>query len=168
MKCECWPWAHGAHEMPDSDAAATYSVELMRRHACAIVFGDIGLLKIAQEGAVASGVRRIEARIPAPVRFGAMWRSAMSMCCMTPPHDAESRPVEDLPSRVSANCLRNAKPLIVNCKRRQKANWPWLAAAARRLTRHDDSQSVRLQWHQPYLARCIDGLPAKAITQPRR
>ena len=39
----------------------SYSVEFVRRHPCRRL-GDIGYLKISQEGAVVSGVRRIEAR----------------------------------------------------------------------------------------------------------
>ena len=76
----------------NDDDAASYS-GIVRRHAVNRL-GDIGLLKISQEGAVASGVRRIEARTSALAQIAAH------------EHLLHARPVnevavEDLPARVA-------------------------------------------------------------------
>ena len=97
---------------------AAYSVELcggthVRR------LGDIGLLKISQEGAVASGVRRIEAR----TGEGALAQIAA--------HDhvlhaatSELKVACRICRRASPNWLRNVNPSTANWQR-SKSNWPW-------------------------------------------
>ena len=136
----------------DKDDAA-YSVELcggthVRR------LGDIGLLKISQEGAVASGVRRIEARTGA----GALAHIAAHEHVL---HAATSElkvAVEDLPTRIS-KLLEERKNLDRELSETKKQ----LALAAASGGAGASEDPTRMVNGTAFMARCLDGLPAKQL-----
>ena len=116
--------------------------------------GDIGLLKIAQEGAVASGVRRIEAHTGA----GALAYVAEREAVLRDTTDMLKVGLQDLPSRVS-KLLEERKTLdreLSDAKRQ-------LALLGGGAASDEADDSVREIAGISYLARCIDGLPAKEL-----
>ena len=135
------------------DAEGVYSVELcggthVRR------LGDIGLLKISSEGAVASGVRRIEAR----TGKGALAQIAAHEHILHAATNELKVGVEDLPARV-AKLLEERKTLdreLVEAKKQ-------LALAGPNSGGDDSASQVREINGVPFLARCLDGLPAKEL-----
>ncbi|MDB2430747.1 alanine--tRNA ligase [Alphaproteobacteria bacterium] len=144
---------NGAHETPDSDAAATYSVELcggthVRR------LGDIGLLKISQEGAVASGVRRIEAR----TGEGALAQIAAHEHVLHAAMHELKVAVEDLPTRIS-KLVEERKMLDRELSETKKQLA--LAAASGGGGAHEEAS--RVVNGTSFMARCLDGLPAKQL-----
>ncbi|NCF79260.1 MAG: alanine--tRNA ligase [Alphaproteobacteria bacterium] len=144
---------HGAHEAPDSDAAATYSVELcggthVRR------LGDIGLLKISQEGAVASGVRRIEAR----TGEGALAQiAAHEHVLHTATHELKVA-VEDLPTRISK--LVEERKILGRELSETKKQLALAAASGGGGAQEEAGREVN---GTTFMARCLDGLPAKQL-----
>ena len=132
---------------------AAYSVELcggthVRR------LGDIGLLKISQEGAVASGVRRIEAR----TGEGALAQIAAHDHVL---HAATSElkvAVQDLPARV-AKLVEERKSLDRELAEVKKQ---LALAGASNVSSENDATSREVNGTQ-FMARCLDGLPAKQL-----
>ena len=132
---------------------AAYSVELcggthVRR------LGDIGLLKISQEGAVASGVRRIEAR----TGEGALAQIAAHDHVL---HAATSElkvAVQDLPARI-AKLVEERKALDRELTEAKKQ----LALAGAAGQSGGDEASSREVNGTQLMARCLNGLPAKQL-----
>ena len=137
----------------DNEQAA-YSVELcggthVRR------LGDIGLLKISSEGAVASGVRRIEAR----TGEGALAQIAAHEHILHAATGELKVGIDDLPSRIS-KLLDERKQLDRE-----------LAAAKKQLAlvgggqgqAGDADDGIREVNGIAFMARCLDGLPAKEL-----
>ena len=132
---------------------AAYSVELcggthVRR------LGDIGLLKISQEGAVASGVRRIEAR----TGQGALTQIAAHDHVL---HAAASElkvAVQDLPARI-AKLVEERKSLDRELAEVKKQ----LALAGATGALSENEATSRPVNGTEFLARCLDGLPAKQL-----
>ena len=144
---------HGAHEAPDSDAAATYSVELcggthVRR------LGDIGLLKISQEGAVASGVRRIEAR----TGEGALAQIAAHEHVLHAATHELKVAVEDLPTRISK--LVEERKMLDRELSETKKQLALAAASGGGGAYEEASREVN---GTSFMARCLDGLAAKQL-----
>ena len=144
---------NGAHETPDSDAAATYSVELcggthVRR------LGDIGLLKISQEGAVASGVRRIEAR----TGEGALAQIAAHEHVLHAATHELKVAVEDLPTRISK--LVEERKMLDRELSETKKQLALAAASGGGGAHEEASREVN---GTSFMARCLDGLPAKQL-----
>jgi alanyl-tRNA synthetase len=144
---------HGAHEAPDSDAAATYSVELcggthVRR------LGDIGLLKISQEGAVASGVRRIEAR----TGEGALAQIAAHEHLLHAATHELKVAVEDLPTRISK--LVEERKMLDRELSETKKQLALAAASGGGGAHEEASREVN---GTSFMVRCLDGLPAKQL-----
>ena len=132
---------------------AAYSVELcggthVRR------LGDIGLLKISQEGAVASGVRRIEAR----TGEGALAQIAAHDHVL---HAATSElkvAVQDLPARI-AKLVEERKSLDRELAEVKKQ---LALAGASGVSSENEATSREVNGTQ-FMARCLDGLPAKQL-----
>jgi len=137
---------------PQSDERPHYSVELCGgTHVNRL--GDIGLLKISQEGAVASGVRRIEAQTGA----GALAAIAERDAVLRETAELLKTGLQDLPQRVS-KLLEERKFLdreLSDSKRQ-------LALTGGGVSQ-DDGDSVRDVAGVSFMARCIDGLPAKEL-----
>jgi alanyl-tRNA synthetase len=135
------------------DAEGAYSVELcggthVRR------LGDIGLLKISSEGAVASGVRRIEAR----TGKGALAQIAEHEHILHAAVNELKVGVEDLPARVS-KLLEERKNLDRELAEAKKQ----LALAGSNGGGDDSISQVRDVNGVSFMARCLDGLPAKEL-----
>ena len=137
----------------DENDEAAYSVELcggthVRR------LGDIGLLKISQEGAVASGVRRIEAR----TGEGALAQIAAHDHVL---HAATSElkvAVQDLPARI-AKLVEERKSLDRELAEVKKQ----LALAGASGASSENEATSRAVNGTEFMARCLDGLPAKQL-----
>ena len=137
----------------DENDDAAYSVELcggthVRR------LGDIGLLKISQEGAVASGVRRIEAR----TGEGALAQIAAHDNVL---HAATSElkvAVQDLPARI-AKLVEERKSLDRELAEVKKQ----LALAGASGVSSENEATIREVNGTQFMARCLDGLPAKQL-----
>ena len=137
----------------DENDDAAYSVELcggthVRR------LGDIGLLKISQEGAVASGVRRIEAR----TGEGALVQIAAHDHVL---HAATSElkvAVQDLPARI-AKLVEERKSLDRELAEVKKQ---LALAGASGVSSENETTSREVNGTQ-FMARCLDGLPAKQL-----
>ncbi len=133
--------------------AASYSVELcggthVRR------LGDIGLLKISQEGAVASGVRRIEAR----TGEGALAQIAAHEHVLHATTSELKVAVEDLPARV-AKLVEERKSLDRELAEAKKQ----LALATASGAGAADEDASREINGTTFMARCLQGLPAKQL-----
>ena len=116
--------------------------------------GDIGLLKISQEGAVASGVRRIEAYTGA----GALAFVAGQETVLRETTDLLKISPQDVPNRV-AKLLDERKQLereLADAKR-QLALMGGAGGAAAQDDAARDINGITL------VARCLDGLPAKEL-----
>ncbi len=129
----------------------TYSVELcggthVRR------LGDIGVLKISSEGAVASGVRRIEARTGA----GALAQMTAHAHILQAATDELKISLEDLPSRI-AKLIEERKTLERDLAEAKKQ----LALAGNGASAADDD--IREVNGVKLMARCLIGLPAKEL-----
>ena len=139
----------------DDNAAAAYSVELcggthVRR------LGDIGLLKISSEGAVASGVRRIEARTGA----GALEQIAAHEHVLHAATGELKVGIEDLPARI-AKLLDERKHLdreLAEAKKQLALAGSGAGAGA-----SDADEATREVNGVKFMARCLDGLPAKEL-----
>ena len=139
----------------DEDAAAAYSVELcggthVRR------LGDIGLLKISSEGAVASGVRRIEARTGA----GALAQIAAHEHVLHAATGELKVGIEDLPARI-AKLLDERKQLdrdLAEAKKQFALSGSGASTGA-----SDADDATREVNGTKFMARCLDGLPAKEL-----
>ena len=137
----------------DENDEAAYSVELcggthVRR------LGDIGLLKISQEGAVASGVRRIEAR----TGQGALAQIAAHDHVL---HAATSElkvAVQDLPARI-AKLVEERKSLDRELAEVKKQ----LALAGATGASSENEATSRPVNGTEFMARCLVGLPAKQL-----
>ena len=137
----------------DENDDAAYSVELcggthVRR------LGDIGLLKISQEGAVASGVRRIEAR----TGEGALAQIAAHDHVL---HAATSElkvAVQDLPARI-AKLVEERKSLDRELAEVKKQ---LALAGASNVSSENEATSREVNGTQ-FMAHCLDGLPAKQL-----
>ncbi|MBL6761415.1 MAG: alanine--tRNA ligase [PS1 clade bacterium] len=145
---------HAGQEGANTDAAA-YSVELcggthVRR------LGDIGLLKISQEGAVASGVRRIEAR----TGEGALAQIAAHEHVLHAASNELKVAVEDLPMRV-AKLVEERKALDRELSQAKKQ----LALMGSGDAANGGAQGTasREVNGTPFMARCLDGLPTKQL-----
>lgn len=145
---------HAGQEGAKTDAAA-YSVELcggthVRR------LGDIGLLKISQEGAVASGVRRIEAR----TGEGALAQIAAHEHVLHAASNELKVAVEDLPMRV-AKLVEERKALDRELSQAKKQ----LALMGSGDAANGGAQGTasREVNGTPFMARCLDGLPTKQL-----
>jgi alanyl-tRNA synthetase len=135
----------------DNDSAA-YSVELCGgTHVHRL--GDIGLLKISHEGAVASGVRRIEARTGA----GALAQIAAHEHILHAATGELKVGIDDLPSRI-ARLLDERKSLD-----RELAEAKKQLALAGGAAQADADDAVRELNGVKFMARCLDGLPAKEL-----
>ena len=139
----------------DDNAAAAYSIELcggthVRR------LGDIGLLKISSEGAVASGVRRIEARTGA----GALEQIAAHEHVLHAATGELKVGIEDLPARI-AKLLDERKHLdreLAEAKKQLALAGSGAGAGA-----SDADEATREVNGVKFMARCLDGLPAKEL-----
>jgi alanyl-tRNA synthetase len=137
---------------PLSDERPHYSVELCGgTHVNRL--GDIGLLKISQEGAVASGVRRIEAQTGA----GALAAIAERDAVLRETAELLKTGLQDLPQRVSK--LLEERKLLDRELSDSKRQLALTGGAASQ----DDGDSVRDVAGVSFMARCIDGLPAKEL-----
>ena len=135
-----------------SDERPHYSVELCGgTHVNRL--GDIGLLKISQEGAVASGVRRIEAQTGA----GALAAIAERDAVLRETTELLKTGLQDLPQRVSK--LLEERKLLDRELSDSKRQLALTGGAASQ----DDGDSVRDVAGVSFMARCIDGLPAKEL-----
>jgi alanyl-tRNA synthetase len=135
------------------DTEGAYSVELcggthVRR------LGDIGLLKISSEGAVASGVRRIEAR----TGKAALAQIAAHEHILHAATQELKVGVEDLPARVS-KLLEERKNLDRELAEAKKQ----LALAGAHSGGDESASQVREINGVSFMARCLDGLPAKEL-----
>ncbi len=139
-------------QAPDSDRPH-YSVELCGgTHVNRL--GDIGLLKISQEGAVASGVRRIEAYTGA----GALAFIAGQETVLRETTDLLKISAQDVPNRVG-KLLDERKQLereLADAKR-QLALMGGAGGTAAQDDGARDINGITL------IARCLDGLPAKEL-----
>ncbi len=137
----------------EDDASHAYSVELCGgTHVNRL--GDIGLLKISSEGAVASGVRRIEAR----TADGAMAQIAAHEHIL---HSATSElkvAIEDLPNRIS-KLVEERKMLDRELAEAKKQ----LALAGGASANGSADEGARDVNGVSFIARCLDGLPAKEL-----
>ena len=139
----------------DNNKEASYSVELcggthVRR------LGDIGLLKISSEGAVASGVRRIEARTGA----GALQQIAAHEHVLHAATGELKVGIEDLPSRI-AKLLEERKHLdreLAEAKKQLALTGGGAGAGA-----SDSDDATREVNGVKFMARCLEGLPAKEL-----
>jgi alanyl-tRNA synthetase len=135
------------------DSAAAYSVELCGgTHVSRL--GDIGLLKISQEGAVASGVRRIEARTGA----GALKQIAAHDHVLHAATNELKVAVEDLPARI-AKLVEERKLLDRELTEAKKQ----LALAGASGASGVEPESSRDVNGTQFMARCLNGLPAKQL-----
>ena len=139
-------------QAPDGDRPH-YSVELCGgTHVNRL--GDIGLLKISQEGAVASGVRRIEAYTGA----GALAFIAGQETVLRETTDLLKISAQDVPNRVG-KLLDERKQLereLADAKR-QLALMGGAGGTAAQDDGARDINGITL------IARCLDGLPAKEL-----
>ena len=139
----------------DDNKEAAYSVELcggthVRR------LGDIGLLKISSEGAVASGVRRIEARTGA----GALQQIAAHEHVLHAATGELKVGIEDLPSRI-AKLLEERKHLdreLAEAKKQLALTGSGAGAGT-----SDSDDATREINGVKFMARCLEGLPAKEL-----
>ena len=132
---------------------AAYSVELCGgTHVHRL--GDIGLLKISQEGAVSSGVRRIEAR----TGEGALAQIAAHEHLLHAATNELKISVEDLPARV-AKLVEERKALDRELSEAKKQ----LALAGASGSGGGAETSVREVNGTSFMARCLQGLPAKQL-----
>ena len=139
----------------DDNAGAAYSVELcggthVRR------LGDIGLLKISSEGAVASGVRRIEARTGA----GALEQIAAHEHVLHAATGELKVGIEDLPARI-AKLLDERKHLdreLAEAKKQLALVGNGTGGGA-----SDADEATREVNGVKFMARCLEGLPAKEL-----
>ena len=140
----------------NDDDAASYSVELCGgTHVSRL--GDIGLLKISQEGAVASGVRRIEAR----TGEGALAQIAAHEHVL---HAATSElkvAVEDLPARV-AKLVEERKSLDRQLTEAKKQLALAGASGVAGQSGGEEAASRDVNGTE-FMARCLQGLPAKQL-----
>ena len=137
----------------NDNAAASYSVELCGGTHVARL-GDIGLLKISQEGAVASGVRRIEAR----TGEGALAQIAAHEHVLHATTSELKVAIEDLPTRV-AKLVEERKALDRELTEAKKQ----LALAGAAGQSGGDEASSREVNGTQLMARCLNGLPAKQL-----
>jgi alanyl-tRNA synthetase len=139
-------------QAPDSDRPH-YSVELCGgTHVNRL--GDIGLLKISQEGAVASGVRRIEAYTGA----GALAFIAGQETVLRETTDLLKISAQDVPNRVG-KLLDERKQLereLADAKRQLAL----MGGAGGTAAQDDGARDIN---GIPLIARCLDGLPAKEL-----
>jgi len=139
-------------QTPDSDRPH-YSVELCGgTHVNRL--GDIGLLKISQEGAVASGVRRIEAYTGA----GALAFIAGQETVLRETTDLLKISAQDVPNRVG-KLLDERKQLereLADAKRQLAL----MGGAGGTAAQDDGARDIN---GIPLIARCLDGLPAKEL-----
>lgn len=139
-------------QAPDSDRPH-YSVELCGgTHVNRL--GDIGLLKISQEGAVASGVRRIEAYTGA----GALAFIAGQETVLRETTDLLKISAQDVPNRVG-KLLDERKQLereLADAKRQLAL----MGGAGGTAAQDDGARDIN---GTPLIARCLDGLPAKEL-----
>ena len=139
-------------QTPDSDRPH-YSVELCGgTHVNRL--GDIGLLKISQEGAVASGVRRIEAYTGA----GALAFIAGQETVLRETTDLLKISAQDVPNRVG-KLLDERKQLereLADAKRQLAL----MGGAGGTAAQDDGARDIN---GTPLIARCLDGLPAKEL-----
>ena len=137
----------------DDEMPGAYSVELCGgTHVERL--GDIGLLKISHEGAVASGVRRIEARTGA----GALAQIAAHEHVLHEATGVLKVAVEDLPARIS-KLVDERKSLDRELEEAKKKLA--LAGASGQAAGGDDPISEVNG--TKFMARCLDGLPAKQL-----
>ena len=135
----------------EDDAQAYYSVELcggthVRR------LGDIGLLKIAHEGAVASGVRRIEAY----TGQSALAHIGEQQKLLRQATDILKIGQQDLPTRLT-RLLDDRKKLESELAEAQKQ----VALAGNSAS--GGQEAVRAVNGISLMARCVDNLPAKQL-----
>ena len=135
----------------EDDAQAYYSVELcggthVRR------LGDIGLLKIAHEGAVASGVRRIEAY----TGQSALAHIGEQQKLLRQATDILKIAQQDLPTRLT-RLLDDRKKLESELAEAQKQ----VALAGNSAS--GGQEAVRAVNGISLMARCVDNLPAKQL-----
>ena len=139
-------------QAPDGDRPH-YSVELCGgTHVNRL--GDIGLLKISQEGAVASGVRRIEAYTGA----GALAFIAGQETVLRETTDLLKISAQDVPNRVG-KLLDERKQLereLADAKRQLAL----MGGAGGTAAQDDGARDIN---GIPLIARCLDGLPAKEL-----
>lgn len=139
-------------QAPDGDRPH-YSVELCGgTHVNRL--GDIGLLKISQEGAVASGVRRIEAYTGA----GALAFIAGQETVLRETTDLLKISAQDVPNRVG-KLLDERKQLereLADAKRQLAL----MGGAGGTAAQDDGARDIN---GTPLIARCLDGLPAKEL-----
>jgi len=139
-------------QTPDSDRPH-YSVELCGgTHVNRL--GDIGLLKISQEGAVASGVRRIEAYTGA----GALAFIAGQETVLRETTDLLKISAQDVPNRVG-KLLDERKQLereLADAKRQLAL----MGGAGGTAAQDNGARDIN---GTPLIARCLDGLPAKEL-----
>ncbi len=147
---------HGGNiEGRDDNGQGAYSVELcggthVRR------LGDIGLLKISSEGAVASGVRRIEARTAA----GALEQIAAHEHVLHAATGELKVGIDELPTRI-AKLLEERKQLdreLAEAKKQLALAGGGAAGGA-----SDADEAMREVNGVKFMARCLDGLPAKEL-----
>ena len=137
----------------DEDADKAYSVELCGgTHVNRL--GDIGLLKISSEGAVASGVRRIEAR----TAEGALAQIAAHEHILHSATNTLKVAVEDLPTRLS-KLVEERKALDRELAEAKKQ----LALAGNGGSGAAADDGAREIAGTQFIGRCLDGLPAKEL-----
>ena len=153
--------APNADDMADGDAA--YSVELCGgTHVSRL--GDIGLLKITSEGAVASGVRRIEAR----TADGALAQIAAHEHILHAATGALKVTPEDLPARI-AKLVEERKALDRELTQAKKqlalagGMAGGTAGGGNAQAANGEDNGAREVNGVSFIGRCLDGLPAKQL-----
>ena len=137
----------------EDDTNAAYSVELCGgTHVERL--GDIGLLKISSEGAVASGVRRIEAR----TGEGALAQIAAHEHILHAATGELKVGIDDLPGRI-AKLLDERKQLDRELAEAKKQ----LALAGNGGGQAQADDGISEINGVPFMARCLDGLPSKEL-----
>ena len=143
----------GGRDERARDDATAYSVELCGgTHVGRL--GDIGLLKISHEGAVASGVRRIEAR----TGEGALAQIAAHEHVLHAATNELKVAIEDLPTRISK--LVEERKMLDRELSETKKQLALAGASGGAGASEDASREVN---GTSFMARCLDGLPAKQL-----
>ena len=143
----------------DDNADKAYSVELCGgTHVSRL--GDIGLLKITSEGAVASGVRRIEAR----TADGALAQIAAHEHILHAATGALKVAPEDLPARIT-KLVEERKALDKDLAeaKKQLALAGGMTGNANGSVDGGDDGGAREVNGISFIGRCLDGLPAKQL-----